>query len=109
MLEPPVAHAATLCQVRKALFDMLQAFEGGDPAFLEGTRWLDLFAGTGSVGLEALSRGASHCQFIELDSWVVQKVLGPNIEASGGGGAAVVHTGALSKRAACAMSSMPYK
>lgn len=77
---------------------MLQAFEGGDPAFLEGTRWLDLFAGTGSVGLEALSRGASHCQFIELDSWVVQKVLGPNIEACGGEGAAVVHTGVLSER-----------
>ena len=95
--------------MRKALFDMLQAFEGGDPAFLEGTRWLDLFAGTGSVGLEALSRGASHCQFIELDSWVVQKVLGPNIEACGGGAATVVHTGVLSERAACATSSMPYK
>lgn len=81
------------CQVRKALFDMLQAFEGGDPAFLEGTRWLDLFAGTGSIGLEALSRGATHCQFIELDSWVVQSVLGPNIESCSGDGSTMIHTG----------------
>lgn len=82
-----------VCQVRKALFDMLQAFEGGDPSFLEGTRWLDLFAGTGSVGIEALSRGAGHCHFIELDSWVVQSVLRPNIEACGGSSSAMVHTG----------------
>ena len=82
-----------LCQVRKALFDMLQAFEGGDPAFLEGTRWLDLFAGTGSIGLEALSRGATHCQFIELDSWVVQSVLGPNIELCSGNKSTMIHTG----------------
>lgn len=79
--------------MRKALFDMLQAFDGGDPSFLKGTRWLDLFAGTGSVGLEALSRGAAHCQFVELDSWVVQSVLGPNIDSCGGTGAATVHTG----------------
>ena len=90
--EQPVS-AILLCQVRKALFDMLQAFEGGDPAFLEGTRWLDLFAGTGSIGLEALSRGATHCQFIELDSWVVQSVLGPNIESCSGNGSTMIHTG----------------
>ena len=82
-----------LCQVRKALFDILQSFEGGDPSFLEDTRWLDLFAGTGSVGLEALSRGAAHCQFIELDSWVVSSVLGPNIESCSSDGSTMVHTG----------------
>lgn len=30
-----------------------------------GTNWLDMFGGTGSIGIEALSRGASHCIFLE--------------------------------------------
>lgn len=46
--------------VTKSLFDML----GQD---LEGILFLDLFAGSGSVGLEALSRGARHCTFVEKD------------------------------------------
>ena len=85
--------ACPLVQVRKAVFDMLTAWAGGSPSFLAGSRWLDLFAGTGSVGLEALSRGAAHCQFIELDSWVVSSVLGPNIEACAAGERTIVHTG----------------
>ena len=40
------------------------------------TRWLDLFAGTGSVGIEALSRGAATCHFVEMDAWVTKKVGG---------------------------------
>lgn len=46
-------------RVREALFSMLQ-FE------LAGTKVLDLFAGSGSVGLEALSRGAAEATFVEL-------------------------------------------
>jgi len=46
--------------VRKALFDLL----GQD---LEGLSFLELFAGSGSVGLEALSRGASQCTFVERE------------------------------------------
>jgi 16S rRNA (guanine(966)-N(2))-methyltransferase RsmD len=46
-----------LDRVRTALFDVL-----GD---MEGLRVLDLFAGTGSLGLEALSRGAASCLFVE--------------------------------------------
>ncbi len=46
--------------VTKSLFDML----GQD---LDGIMFLDLFAGSGSVGLEALSRGARHCTFVEKD------------------------------------------
>lgn len=67
-------------KVRAALFDMLlsrsPAGAGRMPA---GSTWLDLFAGTGSVGLEALSRGASEAHFVEMEPWVVSNVLKPNI------------------------------
>jgi 16S rRNA (guanine966-N2)-methyltransferase len=43
---------------------------------------LDVFAGTGSVGLEALSRGAKHVTFIERDR-LLQKILAGNIERLG--------------------------
>jgi len=42
-------------RLRETLFDILTA---GNPAALEGSVWIDLFAGTGAVGIEALSRGA---------------------------------------------------
>ena len=38
-----------------------------------------LHTGTGSVGLEAISRGASEAHFIELDPWVIRNVLQPNV------------------------------
>ncbi len=44
--------------VRKAFFDILQNV-------IEDSNFLDLFAGTGSVGLEALSRGANHATFVD--------------------------------------------
>jgi 16S rRNA (guanine966-N2)-methyltransferase len=44
------------------LFNVLS---GGCPEALAGTLWFDLFAGTGAVGLEALSRGAGHVSFVE--------------------------------------------
>jgi predicted methyltransferase len=72
---------------------MLMSFAAGSPSFMEGTRWLDLFAGTGSVGLEALSRGAAHCHFIELDSWVINNVLSPNIESCSMSDSTVIHSG----------------
>ena len=43
---------------KKSLFDILTPY-------INGAVFLDLFAGTGSVGLEALSRGASRCVFVE--------------------------------------------
>jgi 16S rRNA (guanine966-N2)-methyltransferase len=49
-------------RLRETLFNVLTA---GNPAALEGTVWLDLFAGTGAVGIEALSRGAAMVHFIE--------------------------------------------
>ncbi|GMH36301.1 hypothetical protein BSKO_04169 [Bryopsis sp. KO-2023] len=68
-------------RVRAAVFDMLLSHSGSMGGFPTSTKWLDLFAGTGSVGLEALSRGCGECEFIELDPWVTSSVLEPNIQA----------------------------
>ena len=48
-------------RLREALFSMLEA------ADVEFARTLDLYAGSGALGIEALSRGASHCTFVESD------------------------------------------
>ena len=47
---------------RETLFNVLTA---GNPQALEGSVWIDLFAGTGAVGIEALSRGAAMVYFVE--------------------------------------------
>lgn len=49
-------------RLRETLFNVLTA---GNPQALEGSVWLDLFAGTGAVGIEALSRGAKEVYFVE--------------------------------------------
>lgn len=49
-------------RLRETLFNVLTA---GNPAALEHCVWLDLFAGTGTVGIEALSRGAKQVYFVE--------------------------------------------
>jgi 16S rRNA (guanine(966)-N(2))-methyltransferase RsmD len=49
-------------RLRETLFNVLTA---GNPQALEGSVWLDLFAGTGAVGIEALSRGAAMVYFVE--------------------------------------------
>jgi 16S rRNA (guanine966-N2)-methyltransferase len=54
----------TADRVREALFSMLASRLGT----FEGLRVADLFAGSGALGLEALSRGAGHCTFVEQDS-----------------------------------------
>lgn len=62
-------------RIRNALFNSV----GSE---IHDARVLDAFAGTGAVGLEALSRGASHVTFIEKDR-VAQKVLTENIQTLG--------------------------
>jgi 16S rRNA (guanine966-N2)-methyltransferase len=57
---------------------------------LDGARVVDLFAGTGALGLEALSRGAAHCDFVEKDP-EVRRVLVENIKTLGAGERATVH------------------
>jgi 16S rRNA (guanine966-N2)-methyltransferase len=49
-------------RVREAMFSILQAYAGW-----QGGRVLDLYAGTGALGLEAVSRGAAHACFVERD------------------------------------------
>nr|CAB3498290.1 unnamed protein product [Digitaria exilis] len=69
--------------VRGAAFDILQS-AGGAPASLRPGRWLDLYSGTGSVGIEAMSRGCSEvAHFVEMDPWVISEVLKPNLECTG--------------------------
>lgn len=57
----------TADRVRQALFDMLLHAPWGGHETVEGAHALDVFAGTGAFGLEALSRGADHATFIEHD------------------------------------------
>ena len=57
----------TADRVRQALFDMLLHAPWGGRALIEGAHVLDAFAGTGALGLEALSRGAAHATFVEQD------------------------------------------
>ncbi len=69
----------TTDRTREAVFNVLaHRF----PEKLQGVRVLDLFAGTGALGLEALSRGASHCLFIE-ESAEGRGLIRTNVEAFG--------------------------
>lgn len=61
--------------VKEAMFSILQ-FE------LEGSRVLDLFAGSGQLGIEALSRGAGSCTFVEQNRQALE-VLKSNLEHCG--------------------------
>jgi 16S rRNA (guanine966-N2)-methyltransferase len=54
----------TADRTRETLFSMLTSRLGS----FEDLRVLDLFAGSGALGLEALSRGAAHCTFVEHDA-----------------------------------------
>ncbi|CAN5142436.1 16S rRNA (guanine(966)-N(2))-methyltransferase RsmD [soil metagenome] len=66
LVAPPVSTTRpTADRVRQALFDVL-AHAPWAPE-LEGARVIDLFAGSGALGFEALSRGAANCLFVETD------------------------------------------
>ena len=74
----------TADRVRESIFDILASRLG--PNF-DGLRVLDLFAGTGAMGLEALSRGASTAVFVETGA-EARGLIRDNIEAMGLGGVA---------------------
>ncbi len=74
-------------RVRQALFDLVAAK-------VEGARALDLFAGTGALGIEALSRGASACVFVERDKEAV-RCIRRNLQSCGLASSAWVLAGSL--------------
>lgn len=67
----------TTDRVRESLFNVLQGGKFGDP--ISDSRVLDLFAGTGALGLEALSRGAEHVCFVD-DGRKSQSLIRQNIQ-----------------------------
>ncbi len=77
---PTDATRPTSDRVREAVFNILaHGIEGFE---FEGARVLDLFAGTGALGVEALSRGAAFCMFVEDDA-AARGVIRDNVEAFG--------------------------
>jgi 16S rRNA (guanine966-N2)-methyltransferase len=72
-------------RTREGLFATVEAIRGG----LQGARVLDLYAGSGAVGLEALSRGAADVLLVEADSRAAQ-VIRQNISLVGLPGARLV-------------------
>ena len=72
----------TTDRVKEGLFNAIQ-FD------IEGRRVLDLFAGTGQLGIEALSRGAAFCDFVD-SAPAAMKIIRANVDACG-----------LAERAAC--------
>jgi 16S rRNA (guanine966-N2)-methyltransferase len=73
-------------RLRETLFNIL-AHAYGDP--VEGARVLDLFSGTGALGLEALSRGAAFVLFVDEGAEARALIRG-NVDALGAGGATKV-------------------
>ncbi|MCE8512386.1 16S rRNA (guanine(966)-N(2))-methyltransferase RsmD [Ruegeria pomeroyi] len=69
----------TTDRVRESLFSVLTHLN-----VIEGAQVLDLFAGTGALGLEALSRGAAHVTFVD-DGRVAQGLITKNISLTGSG------------------------
>jgi len=69
----------TADRLRETLFNVLCA---GDPTALGESRWLDLYAGTGAVGIEALSRGARMVYFVESSAAAAGLIAG-NLKSLG--------------------------
>ncbi len=75
----------TTDKVKESLFNIIQ-FD------IEGRRVLDLFGGTGQLGIEALSRGAAHCTFVDM-SRQAAAIIRENVTAVGFADRATVQQG----------------
>ncbi len=67
----------TLDRVREAMFNSLESMGA-----VRGARVLDLFAGSGALGVEALSRGAGHATFVDPDR-AARRAVSENLRATG--------------------------
>jgi 16S rRNA (guanine966-N2)-methyltransferase len=95
LLAPPgESTRPTSDRAREGLFSMLASRLGS----FEGLRVADLFAGTGALGLEALSRGAGHCTFVERDRSALAAIE-RNIAKLGAEGRSEVRPGAVERAA----------
>ncbi len=81
LVAPPDARVRpTADKVRQAVFNILAHNDFGVDFALDGLHAVDLFAGTGALGLEALSHGASYCLFVD-DSAESRALIRRNVEA----------------------------
>lgn len=80
----------TADRTRETLFSMLTSRLGS----FEGLQLADLFAGSGALGLEALSRGAAHCLFVEQETEAL-KAIRANIAALDAKGQTSVQAGSV--------------
>jgi 16S rRNA (guanine966-N2)-methyltransferase len=88
-------------RVREAAFNLL------GPGAAEGAKVLDLFAGSGAMGLEALSRGAEHATFVESDRDAC-RTINRNLDKLELGGATVLCQDALTALRADARGGRRY-
>jgi 16S rRNA (guanine(966)-N(2))-methyltransferase RsmD len=101
---PGLATRPTSDRLRETLFNVLATR-------IEGAVFLDLYAGSGAVGLEALSRGAARVEFVERDAAAL-KVLRGNLERLGVAGGFRIHSanvGAFLRHAAKAPNRERYE
>lgn len=74
-------------RVREAVFNSLNSY-----GWVEDRAFLDLFAGSGALGLEALSRGASRCTFVDNDRRSIA-IVAQNVESLNFGAQATIRQG----------------
>lgn len=84
---PKAVLRPTTDRTREAVFSILSQL-------VDGARCLDLFAGSGAVGMEALSRGAAECTFVEMNR-ACARVVEENLKVFGLGGGKVVQADAI--------------
>jgi len=86
-------------RAREAIFNIIAHASWAPP--MEGARVLDLFAGSGALGLEAMSRGAAFCLFVETEG-PPRAAIRENTQTYGLGGATRIH-----RRSAIALGKRP--